>query len=149
MKTTHTSKKIMMAAILTSGLTLAISQAVMAQPEKHGAADGKGNDAHNPSHYQPNSEMQKVRDKFLTETVAERKAMVQKSAEMRAIMQAGTPDATKASQVAGELFEIREKLRAKAAEAGMPLPMLMMGHGCDGMGYFHDGDNSMMKHHTK
>lgn len=149
MKTMHTPKKIMMAAILTSGLTLAISQAVMAQPEKHGAADGKGKDVNNPCQYQPNSEMQKARDKFLSETFAERKAMAQKSAEMRAIMQAGTPDTTKASEVAGELFEIREKLRAKATEAGMPLPMLMMGHGCDGMGYFHDGDNTMMRHHNK
>lgn len=149
MKTTQTSKKIMMAAILTSGLTLAISQAVMAQPEKHGAVDGKGKDANNPCRYQPDGEMQKVREKFLTETFAERKAMAQKSAEMRAIMQAGTPDTAKASQVAGELFEIREKLRTKATEAGMPLPMLMMGHGCDGMGYFHDADSTMMKHHSK
>lgn len=149
MNNTQTTKKMMMAAILTSGLTLAISQAVMAQPEKHGAADAPGKDAHNPGHYQPNTEMQKARDKFLTETFAERKALVQKSAEMRAIMQAGTPDTVKASQVAGELFEIREKLRTKATEAGVPLPMLMMGHGCDGMGYFHDGDNTMMKHHSK
>ena len=149
MNNTHTTKKIMMAAILTSGLTLAISQAVMAQPEKHGAVDGKGKDANTPCHYQPDGEMQKARDKFLTETFADRKALAQKSAEMRAIMQAGTPDTAKASQVAGELFEIREKLRAKATEAGMPLPMLMMGHGCDGMGYLHDGDNTMMKHHNK
>ena len=149
MNNAQTSKKIMMAAILTSGLTLAISQAVMAQPDKHGAVDGKGMDANNPCRYQPDSEMQKARDKFLTETFAERKALAQKSAEMRAIMQAGTPDTAKASQVAGELFEIREKLRAKAMETGMPMPMLMMGQGCDGMGYFHDADNTMMKHHSK
>ncbi len=146
MNNTHTTKKMMMAAILTSGLTLAISQAVMAQPEKHGAADAKGKDVNNPCRYQPNTEMQKAREKFLAETFAERKALAQKSAEMRAIMQAGTPDTVKASEVAGELFELREKLRTKSIEAGIPLPMLLMGHGCDGMGS--TDAETMMKHHT-
>lgn len=138
MKTTNTKKKIMMAAILTSGITLAISQAVMAQPGKHGDHSAQEQKVDKPCQYQMNSEMQKARDKFLTETVAERKAFAQKNAEMRAIMKAGTPDTTKASEVAGELFELREKLRNKAQESGLPLPMLLMGQGCDGMMY-HDG----------
>lgn len=138
MNTTNTKKKIMMAAILTSGLTLAISQAVMAQPGKHGGHSLQEQKIDKPCQYQMNSEMQKARDKFLTETVAERKAFAQKNAEMRAIMKAGTPDTTKASEVAGELFELREKLRNKAQESGFPLPMLLMGQGCDGMMY-HDG----------
>ena len=63
--------------------------------------------------------------------------------EMRAIMQADTPDTTQAGQVAGEVFELREKLRAKAQEAGLPFPMMGMGMGM-GMGPgcgFGDGDN--------
>ena len=145
MKATNTKSKLMMAAILTSGLTLAISQAAMAQPGKQGGngPQSKGVDA--PCHYQMNSELQKVRDKFLAETVAERKALAQKKAEMRAIMQAGTPDTVKASEVAGELFELREKLRLKANENNMPLPMLLMGEGCDGLNY-HDGK---MRRHMK
>ena len=86
-----------------------------------------------------NTEMQQARDKFLADTKAERKAMAQKHAEMRAIMKAGTPDTVKASEVAGELFELREKLRLKAQETGIPLPMLLMGNGPDGMNYHHDG----------
>ena len=61
--------------------------------------------------------------------------MAEKHAVMRALMNSGTPDTVKAGQVAGELFELREKLRAKAKEAGLPYPM--MGAGCgmgDGMG---------------
>ncbi|MGD9947886.1 MAG: hypothetical protein AB7U29_05330 [Desulfobulbus sp.] len=138
MKTTNTKNKLMMAAILTSGLTLAISQAVMAQPAKPGGPGPQGKEVDATCRYQMNSELQKVQDKFLTETVAERKALAQKNAEMRAIMKAGTPDTTKASEVAGELFELREKLRLKAQEIGMPLPMLLMGHDGDGMKY-HDG----------
>ncbi|MDD2464735.1 MAG: hypothetical protein PHI97_12130 [Desulfobulbus sp.] len=144
MNTTNTKKKIMMAAILTSGLTLAISQAVMAQPDKHGGHGPKGREVDAPCQYQMNSELKKAQEKFLTDTVTERKALAQKSAEMRAIMKAGTPDTTKASEVAGELFELREKMRLKAQESNVPLPMLLMGQGGDGMMY-HDG---AMMHHT-
>ena len=48
-------------------------------------------------------------------------------------MKAGTPDPVKASEVAGEIFELRENLRVKANQAGLPLPMLLMGEG------YHDG----------
>ena len=64
-------------------------------------------------------------------------------------MHAGTPDTVKASQVAGEIFELREKLRAKAQEAGLPMPMLMMmGQGGDGMGcQGMMGQGMMDRHH--
>jgi len=138
MNMTNTKHKLMMAAILTSGLTLAISQAVMAQPDKPGGHGPQGKEFEAPCQYQMNSDLQKAQDKFLAETVAERKLLAQKNAEMRAIMKAGTPDTVKAGEVAGELFELREKLRLKAHETGIPLPMLLMGEGCDGMNY-HDG----------
>jgi zinc resistance-associated protein len=141
MELTSTKKKIMMAAILTSGLTLAISQAVSAQSHQQAEHGTKGTAEMPCSQMQMTTEMQKARDKFLSETTPIRKELTQKRAEMRAIMAAGTPDATKASQVAGELFELREKLRAKAQEAGLPLPMLMMGDGegmpCQEMYYHH------------
>src|SRR5512145_127814 len=99
---------------------------------------------------QMTTEIQKIHDKFLSDTVAIRKELAEKNAVMRALLNAGTPDTVKASQVAGELFELREKLRAKAREAGLPLPMLMMGQGrdgmpCDGM----MGYGMMGKHHRK
>lgn len=127
------SKKIMLATIFTSALTFAISQAALAEPAKAPQGDGKEKPDQYPCQVQMGSEMQKVHEKFLTDTVALRKELAEKNAVMRALLNAGTPDTVKASQVAGELFELREKLRAKAKEAGLPLPMLMMGAGADGM----------------
>ena len=124
MELTTSKKKIMLAAILTSGLALAISQsALAAQPAAQG---GKGT---YPCQYQMDPAMQKTRDKFLAETVDLRKQVAEKHAVMRAQMNAGTPDTAKVSQLAGELFELREKLRIKAQETGLPMPMLMMGQG--------------------
>jgi zinc resistance-associated protein len=80
-------------------------------------------------------EKQEIREKFLIDSKAERKALAQKNAEMRAIMKADAPDPLKASEVAGELFELREKLRLKALEAKLPLPVLMMGQDYHGMEY--------------
>jgi zinc resistance-associated protein len=126
-------------------LTLAISQSALAQPETAGD-HGPKNRGEYPCYTQMTPEMIKSREKFLTETTAERKALAQKNAEMRAIMKAGTPDTVKASQVAGELFELREKLRSKAQETGLPLPMLLTGHGYHGMVC---PEGRMMKHHKK
>lgn len=86
--------------------------------------------------------MMKLHEKFLNETVAIRKEMVQKNAVMRALLDAEIPDATKVSQVAGELFDLREKLRVKANEMGVPMMGMGMGMGmgdgdvmpCQGMG---------------
>ena len=142
MTTTNTKNKLMMAAILTTGLTLAISQAAVAQPGKDG---GKGTQVDMPCHYQMNSEFTKTRDAFLQDTTAERKLLAQKKAEMQAIMKAGTPDTVQASTVAGELFELREKLRLKAQGTGIPLPMLLKEGGGDGMQYHHYNKGSMKK----
>nr|WP_320013239.1 hypothetical protein [uncultured Desulfobulbus sp.] len=141
MTTTNTKKKLMMAAILTSGLTLAISQAAMAQPSQGGGNSTKGAQVDMPCHYQMNGEYTKAREAFLQNTTAERKLLAQKKAEMQAIMKAGTPDTVKASAVAGELFEIREQLRLKALETGMPLSMLLMDSGQHGMSHkkYHTG----------
>ena len=153
MEMTTTKKKIMLAAILTSGLTLAISQATFAEPAKTTEPAPQGKPADQPSQMQMTTEMQKIHDKFLSDTVAIRKELAEKNAVMRALLNAGTPDTVKASQIAGELFELREKLRAKAREAGLPLPMLMMGQGrdgmpCDGMmGPGMMGPGMMGKHH--
>jgi zinc resistance-associated protein len=150
MKMTTTKKKIMLAAILTSGLTLAISQAAFAEPNQPVQPAPQGKPGSFPCQYQMNTEMQKIHDKFLNDTVVIRKEMAEKNAVLRALLNAGTPDTVKASQLAGELFELREKLRAKAKEAGLPMPMLMMGQGgidgmpCDNM----RGDGMRGKHHN-
>jgi zinc resistance-associated protein len=133
MNATATKKKLMLAAILTSGLTLAISQAAWAETAQ-AVPSGKQGD----TSYQPriNPEMRKAHEKFLDDTVAIRKEMVEKGAVMRALMNAAAPDTAKVAQVAGELFELREKLRTKAQEAGLPMPMLGQGYGMGcGLGY--------------
>jgi zinc resistance-associated protein len=147
MEMSPSRKKIVLAAILTSGLTLAISQAAFAEAAKPAPAGPQDKPAGRPCQMQPNSEMEKAHDKFLTETMAIRKEMAEKNAVLRALLNAGTPDTAKASQVAGELFELREKMRAKAKEAGLPLPMLMghCGEGMDGQGPM--GHGMMGKHH--
>ena len=137
MDLTTSTKKIALAAILTSGIALAFSQSAMAQNQPDPKAPGKA-----PGYRQLDPAMIKAHDKFLAETVELRKQMTEKQAVMRAIMQADTPDTTQAGQVAGEVFELREKLRAKAQEAGLPFPMMGLGMGL-GMGPgcgFGDGD---------
>jgi len=133
MELTMPSKKIMLATIFTSALTFAISQAALAEPAKATQGDGQEKPNQYPCQVQMGSEMHKAHEKFLTDTVTIRKELAEKNAVMRALLNAGTPDTVKASQIAGELFELREKLRAKAKEVGLPLSMLMMGAGGDGM----------------
>lgn len=132
MKTTR-KKKIVFATLLTSGLALAVSQSALSQPAQPAPADTKGTQMMSHGRNQVDPAMLKLHEKFLNETVAIRKEMVQKNAEMHALLDADIPDATKVSQVAGELFDLREKLRVKANEIGMP--MMGMGMGMD------DGDD--------
>lgn len=145
MELTTSKKKIMLATILTTSIALAISQAALAQPADAGVQGDKGAPLCQP---QMDPATQKARDKFLTETVELRKQLAEKNAAMQAVLNAGTPDTDKASKLAGELFEVREKLRVKAQESGLPMPMLMMGHGdmsgmpCQGM-----GDGMGKRHH--
>lgn len=127
MEQSTSKKKIVLAAILTSGLALAITQSAIAQPGY------KGYHGQQPCQMQMDPVAQKARDKFLNETVETRKQLAEKNAVMQSLMHAGTPDTAKASQIAGELFELRETLRLKAQETGLPLPMLMMGQGGKGV----------------
>ena len=144
MELTTCTNKIMLATILTTGLALAISQAALAQPA---TPDVQGKKDTTVSRPQMDADTQKAHDKFLSETVATRKEMAEKNAALQVLLNAGTPDTAKASQLAGELFELREKLRAKAKENGLPM---MMGHGdmttmpCQGMGM---GTGMGRRHH--
>ena len=131
MELTTSTKKIALAAILSSGLALAISQAALAQPGQPGVPAGKGMGmGMGPGMQQMDPATQKAHDKFLADTVELRKQVAEKQAVLRAQMNATTPDTTKVGQLSGELFTLREQLRAKAQEAGLPYPM---GMGC-GMG---------------
>lgn len=151
MKLNRPSKKIMLATIFTSALTLGISQAALAQAV---ATDEQKQGPEHHCQVQTGSEMQKAHEKFLNDTVGIRKELAEKNAAMRALINAGTPDTVKASQISGEVFDLREKLRTQAKEAGMPCPMLMMGAENEGMpcqGMGHGMGHGMMKkrHHHR
>ncbi len=137
MELTTCTKKIALAAILTSGLALAISQAAIAQPGQPGVPAGKGMGmGMGPCAQQMDAATRKIHDKFLADTVEQRKQMAEKQAVLRALMNADTPDTAKIGQLSGELFTLREQLRVKAQEAGLPCPMGMMGMGMGhGMGH--------------
>ena len=128
MKTKINKKSVILAAILTSGISLAITQSAIASPNWHGK--GKA-----PCQVQQvDTVTQKAQEKFLQETVELRKQMMEKRAAMRAIMGADTPDANQASKVAGELFDLREKLRLKADEYGLAIPGMGSRGDCMSMG---------------
>lgn len=131
MEQSKCGKKVFLATILTGGLALAISQAVIAQPGLGPQGLGpKGG----PAYAQKmDPAIEKARDKFLTETAVERKELAQKNAALRVLMNSSNTDTTEVAKLAGEVFELREKLRAKAREAGQPLHMMMWGSG-NGMG---------------
>ena len=139
MEHTTSKKRIIMAAILSSGLALAISQSALAA-EAATQPDTKTKQAATRYENRMTPEMQKAREKFLGDTVAIRKQLVEKNAAMTVLSNADTPDAAKVSQLAGEIFDLHEKLRAKAQEAGLPGMGMGMGMGdagmmpCQGMG---------------
>jgi zinc resistance-associated protein len=133
MERTISKKKIMLAAILSSGLALAISQSALAEPATQ--PDAQTKQVVTPRMHRMDPDMQKAHEKFLGDTVAIRKQFVEKTATMKALSKAQTPDATKISQLAGEVFDLREQLRVKAKEAGLPMGMGMgMGMGMMDMG---------------
>jgi zinc resistance-associated protein len=153
MSVKNRTKKIIIAAAVTTALTFTGLQAATASP---GETKGRGPGFQHPCPGQGQSfdeATQKARDTFLSETTELRKSMAEKRAAKRAVMNSTTPDPEKAAQLAGELFDLREQLRTKAKTAGLPAGMMMgmgkMNHGammpCNGqrMGGRHHGGNMM------
>ena len=144
MSKTSRTKKIIIAATVTTALVFTGLQVATAG---HGA---KGTGSKHPCAMQGQQLDEatiKARDTFLSETVDLRKSMAEKRGAKMALMNSTNPDPEKASKLAGELFDLREQLRAKAKAAGLPAQMMMgMGRmGCNGprMGGQHHGGNAM------
>lgn len=117
------NKKILLSAILTTGLALAITQSATANQGYRG-----GNADCQRMQGAQDQVTLKAKEKLLSETTEVRKQMAQKRAAMRATMQAETPDADKVAVLAGELFDLREQMRLKAQELGLPMPPGMGNH---------------------
>lgn len=105
------------------------------------ASPGKGQGMPCPKTMKQNCQMSedmaKARETFLKDSKELRKNMMVKRAMMRAMMHGTNPDPEKVSSLAGEIFDIKEQLRAKAVANGLP-PQAFMGHqgmrpGCNKM----------------
>lgn len=84
-------------------------------------------------------------DAFQRDTQALRKQIVMKHAEMRALMQAGTPNPTAVSKLSGELFDLQGAIQDKARAAGIEnLVGGPCGMGCGMMGGRGGGRGMMM-----
>lgn len=132
---TITRKTILTAAIIGS-LALTGLQIAGASP---GGGRGHGDCGNCPQQgKQLDEATQQARTKFLDETVALRKQVAEKRTEMRVLMDSESPDAKQTSSLAGELFDLREQLRVKAQENGLPGHGVMgemgMNQNCGGMG---------------
>lgn len=116
-------------AIVT--LTLTGMRAGMASPGERG---GPGYHGARVGCIQMDEKTRAAREKFLDQTVDLRKKMAESRAQMWALMRSANPDPDQVSRLAGEIFDLREQLRAKARENGLDAmgPRGMMGNGCGG-----------------
>ena len=139
-------------ALTVAIITFTGVQAGLASP---GEGNGPGYHAKMMGASRMDTKASAARDKFLDQTVDLRRKMVENRARMRALMRSSNPDPDQVAKLAGEIFDLREQLRAKARENGLPgmgpMGMMgMMGAGCVGpmgmgMGAGMPGHHMMMK----
>lgn len=106
---------------------------------------GGGSMKGGPAYSQLDTASKAKLDKFYHETQDLRKQMVMKLAEERAVLSSTNPDPAMAAKLAGEIFDLRTAVQAKAEAAGV---QGMMGCGtCQGPGWGmrpHHGGRGMM-----
>ena len=116
-------KKVLLTAVLVSGLGLFTFQQASAQRGYGGGGDGWNDNCPQCDGQGYFSEVaegdQEKLDKFFEDTKSLRKEMVQKRAEKRALMMAETPNAAAVGILAGEIFDLKTTIQAKAIEAGV------------------------------
>ncbi len=114
-------KKIILGVVLVGTIALTGLQAAGADPAGQGPA-GPGAQ-HGQFHMQNckslNPAAIEARNKFLDATTSIRRKMVVKRSERRAMMASSIPNAKQVGKLSGELFDLREQLRAKARESGL------------------------------
>jgi zinc resistance-associated protein len=125
MNSARSTKKIMVATALTSLLALSGVHSVTASPGTKTPAMQPCPRQAQAAAWQADPATIKARTAFMNETRNLRKAVAEKRAAMRAIMNSENPDPAKTSKIAGEIFDLREQIRAKAVAAGLPPRMLM------------------------
>ncbi len=114
-------KKIILGVVLVGSIALTGLQAAGANPA------GPGQPGPGPQHGQLYNQNCKslnraaieARNKFLDATTSIRRKMAVKRSERRALMASSIPNAKQVGKLSGELFDLREQLRAKARESGL------------------------------
>jgi len=120
-------KKTFVITALVMGLGFIGLQQVSASPGM-GAGCPKGG----PGYSQLDAATKAKVDKYYDDTNDLRKQMVMKHAEERAIMRSENPDSAKVATLAGEIFDLKTTIQAKADAAGV---QGVIGCGdCQGMG---------------
>lgn len=113
-------KKVFVVTALVIGLGFFSSQQASANWGMNGGAGmGNWNLKGGPCYAQLDAATKVKVDKFYNETTDLRKQIVMKHAEERAVMSSDNPDPAKAAKLAGELFDLRTTMQAKAEAAGV------------------------------
>ena len=95
-------------------------------------------------------EMMQAHNQFVKESRELRKSLMVKKAEMKALMHNANPNSEQVALLAGELFDLKEKLAYMAHEFGLPAHSFMgsSGKGCGGCGHMKKCGGPMHgKHH--
>lgn len=130
-------QKLLLTALLTVGLSAGLSQTGIAASDSSDPASAPMvayRASQDCPRWSDDPALQQKHAKFLDETRELRKQLAVKQAGMRALMQASQPDSAQVAQFEGELFDLREQLRAKAQESGLPFGMMGGCRGGHGMG---------------
>ena len=134
MTTKTMTKHLVQGAVLVGAFALTGMGPADAHPREGGPGWFPAHDEHGPGHcYQTKLDEKTIaaRKKFLSETVAFRREMAVKRAELDALMNNDNPDAKRIAQLTGEIFDLREQLWSKAEASGLEGPG-MRGLGCGG-----------------
>lgn len=137
-----TAKFLFLSALLASGMTVGLALTVGAADEPAAPADAPSALAQPAPQPHPRltpGDFAKKRAQFLEDTKDLRRQIAVAKAAMKALMRSTQPDVDLAQRFAGELFDLREQLRAKEAESGLP-PMMggKPSHPCQGPGMAFD-----------
>jgi zinc resistance-associated protein len=123
---------------------LATIQLADANPQGKGGATGPGYGYGRMGQQAMSEEDLRAREEFMTETTGLRKQVATRSAELNALMAQTNPDEKRVAALTGELFDLREQLRQKAATAGLPGGFGMQNCRGNGMGPGMTGGRGMM-----
>ena len=127
-------KKQIIAVVMITGLIL-VGTASAKRGYGNGGCEQYSNNRGGMMYQQLDQATQDKIAQFRDDNQALRKEIVMKRAEKRAMLNSTNPDPAAAAKIAGELFDLRAGMRAKAQEAGVDQYMNRRGMGSGAEGY--------------